>query len=124
MHQISANICVNLVRCRPVIGSSYLGALVFESLVSWPVFCIYEFGVHRHEMTFENKKFMELYMKLMTKLSSLLVVLGAVTTSSAYAAGEISYNVGFASEYYFRGILQKDSSASAGVDYENGCNCR
>ena len=59
-------------------------------------------------------------MKLMTKLSSLLVVLGAVTTTSASAAGEVSYNVGFASEYYFRGILQKDSSASAGVDYENG----
>ncbi len=59
-------------------------------------------------------------MKLMTKLSSLLVVLGAVTTTSAFAAGEVSYNVGFASEYYFRGILQKDSSASAGVDYENG----
>ena len=31
----------------------------------------------------------------------------------------MSYNIGFASEYYYRGILHKDSSASAGIDYEN-----
>ena len=32
-------------------------------------------------------------------------------------ADELSYNIGYASEYHFRGILQKNSSASAGVDY-------
>ncbi len=37
---------------------------------------------------------------------------------SATASADVSYNVGFASEYYYRGILQNDSSASAGVDYE------
>ena len=36
------------------------------------------------------------------------------------ASAEVSYNIGFASEYYYRGILQKDSSASGGIDYENG----
>lgn len=60
-------------------------------------------------------------MKAMTRLVSvLLVLLGAVMSTSAHAAGEVSYNVGFASEYYYRGILQNDSSASAGIDYENG----
>lgn len=38
----------------------------------------------------------------------------------ATAAAEVSYNIGYASEYYFRGIAQKNSSASAGVDYEEG----
>ena len=31
-----------------------------------------------------------------------------------------SANVGYASEYHFRGLLQKNSSASGGVDYEQG----
>ena len=54
------------------------------------------------------------------------VAVGALLSASAlmsthvYAEGEVSYNIGFASEYYYRGVLQKDSSASAGVDYENG----
>ena len=30
----------------------------------------------------------------------------------------VSYNVGWASEYYFRGALQQESSASAGVDFD------
>jgi uncharacterized protein (TIGR02001 family) len=38
---------------------------------------------------------------------------GAATT---YA--DVSYNVGWASEYYFRGALQQESSASAGVDFD------
>ena len=33
------------------------------------------------------------------------------------ASAQVSYNVGWASEYYFRGIKQKTSSASAGIDY-------
>lgn len=49
-----------------------------------------------------------------------LLSASALMSTSAYAEGEVSYNVGFASEYYYRGIKQKDSSASAGMDYENG----
>ncbi len=41
-------------------------------------------------------------------------------TTSAAASAEWSANVGWASEYHFRGILQKVSSASGGVDYESG----
>ena len=40
--------------------------------------------------------------------------------SAAPAMAELSANVGWASEYYFRGLLQNDSSASAGLDYETG----
>ena len=36
------------------------------------------------------------------------------------AAADLSANVGFASEYYYRGIKQKESSASAGLDFEAG----
>ena len=39
---------------------------------------------------------------------------------SGVAQAEWSANVGYASEYYFRGILQKNSSASGGFDYESG----
>ena len=40
--------------------------------------------------------------------------------SAQTASAEVSYNIGFASEYYYRGIKQKNSSASAGIDYEQG----
>ena len=36
------------------------------------------------------------------------------------AQAELTGNVGFASEYHYRGILQKNSSASGGIDYEQG----
>ena len=39
---------------------------------------------------------------------------------AAPAMADLSANVGFASEYHFRGILQKESSASGGLDYESG----
>ena len=39
---------------------------------------------------------------------------------AAPASADLSANIGFASEYYFRGLLQNDSSASAGLDYEIG----
>ncbi len=39
---------------------------------------------------------------------------------SATASADWSANIGYASEYIFRGIPQKNSSASAGLDYENG----
>ena len=60
-------------------------------------------------------------MKAITRLVSVFVILsGAMVSTKAHAEGEVSYNVGFASEYYYRGILQNDSSASAGIDYEDG----
>ena len=60
-------------------------------------------------------------MKTITRLVSVFVILsGAMVSTKAHAEGEVSYNVGFASEYYYRGILQNDSSASAGIDYEDG----
>ncbi|NNF40884.1 MAG: hypothetical protein HKN64_05855 [Woeseiaceae bacterium] len=40
--------------------------------------------------------------------------------ASGLAEAGWSANVGWASEYHFRGILQKVSSASGGVDYEQG----
>jgi hypothetical protein len=36
------------------------------------------------------------------------------------AQAELTGNLGFASEYHYRGILQKNSSASGGLDYEQG----
>ena len=51
-----------------------------------------------------------------TKLTTILAVLLCSTT----AAAEWSGNLGYASEYHYRGILQKNSSASGGLDYESG----
>jgi len=58
----------------------------------------------------------------MKKINSL--VLGAtmaaslMSVSGASVAG-VSANVGFVSDYYFRGVYQASSSASAGLDYEH-----
>lgn len=49
---------------------------------------------------------------------SVLVATALISSSAAQA--ELSANVGFASDYYYRGIFQAASSASAGVDYEQG----
>ena len=49
--------------------------------------------------------------------AALLTMLLAFT---ATAQADWSANLGFASEYHYRGIFQKNSSASGGVDYENG----
>jgi uncharacterized protein (TIGR02001 family) len=48
-----------------------------------------------------------------------ILAVGGLGTASI-ASAEVSYNIGFASEYYYRGILQKNSSASGGVDFEAG----
>lgn len=57
-------------------------------------------------------------MKQLTRLLTVLCVgLGGLATTQLVVA-DVSYNVGYVSEYYFRGILQKNSSASAGIDYE------
>lgn len=39
--------------------------------------------------------------------------------ASGQAAAELSANVGFSSEYIFRGVYQAESSASAGLDYSH-----
>ena len=60
-------------------------------------------------------------MKALSRIvAAATLVAGAMFTTTASAEGEISYNIGYMSEYHFRGIKQKDSSASAGIDYENG----
>lgn len=43
-----------------------------------------------------------------------------LTTFSVQSSASLSANIAIASEYYYRGILQKESSASGGIDYENG----
>ena len=52
----------------------------------------------------------------MNTRKSALVAIALLTTGAARA--ELSANVGFASDYYFRGYFQKSSSASAGLDFE------
>lgn len=50
----------------------------------------------------------------MIKRTTALILLLAAATANA----DVSANLGFASEYHYRGILQKTSSASGGLDYE------
>lgn len=61
-------------------------------------------------------------MKKMTNSIVLGSVLAASTLMSGttMAAGALSGNVGYVSDYYFRGIYQTSSSASGGVDYDFG----
>jgi len=56
-------------------------------------------------------------MKRLTQLAAGLALASSAMVASTTASAEVSYNLGFASEYYFRGILQKSSSASVGIDY-------
>lgn len=58
-------------------------------------------------------------MKKMTRLTAGFVLASSALATTT-AAADVSYNIGYASEYYFRGVLQKSSSASAGIDYEEG----
>ena len=48
------------------------------------------------------------------------VLLLSLLSVTGVANAEWSANIGFASEYHYRGILQKSSSANGGVDYESG----
>ncbi|MBL4827882.1 MAG: hypothetical protein JKY66_09270 [Spongiibacteraceae bacterium] len=59
-------------------------------------------------------------MKKINNLVSTRVMTALVLSAgiSVPALAEVSANVGFASEYYYRGVLQKSSSASAGLDFE------
>ena len=56
----------------------------------------------------------------LTRLAALAALAFGGLATSNVASAEVSYNIGWASEYYYRGILQKNSSASAGIDYEEG----
>lgn len=47
-----------------------------------------------------------------------VIAIALLGSSGAYAGW--SANLGYASEYHFRGIFQAESSASGGIDYENG----
>lgn len=55
-------------------------------------------------------------MKMLLKSGLMFSLLAATTLAHA----DWSANLGYASEYHYRGILQKNSSASGGVDYESG----
>jgi uncharacterized protein (TIGR02001 family) len=59
-------------------------------------------------------------MKTLTRLAAgIALTTGAMAVSSS-ALADFSYNVGYASDYYYRGVPQASSVASAGVDYEGG----
>ena len=58
-------------------------------------------------------------MKKFTKiLSAAAIAAGSMGVTSA-ATADVSYNVGYVSEYYYRGFFQTESSASAGIDFED-----
>jgi uncharacterized protein (TIGR02001 family) len=57
-------------------------------------------------------------MKTLTKLMSAAAIAAGSMGVTTVASAEVSYNVGYVSEYYYRGIYQAQSSASAGIDYE------
>ncbi len=48
-----------------------------------------------------------------------LIILPALALLPAVSMAQWSANVGYVSDYIYRGIYQEDSSASAGIDYEN-----
>jgi uncharacterized protein (TIGR02001 family) len=47
------------------------------------------------------------------------LIIGVLGASGA-AHADFSASLGFASEYYYRGIFQESTSANAGIDYEQG----
>jgi uncharacterized protein (TIGR02001 family) len=57
-------------------------------------------------------------MRAFTKIVALLAIASSAIMAASVASAEVSYNIGYASEYYYRGIQQKNSSASVGADYE------
>ena len=57
-------------------------------------------------------------MKTLAKILSVSVLVSGSLLTSPVVSADVSYNVGFVTEYYYRGIYQKNASASAGVDYE------
>lgn len=53
------------------------------------------------------------------KISNIAIASTLLLSASA-AHADVSANIGFASDYYYRGIFQAQSSASAGIDYGQG----
>ena len=58
-------------------------------------------------------------MRKITKQIPLAVALFGSLAATQVATAAVSGNLGFSSEYVFRGILQATSSASAGLDYSH-----
>ncbi len=54
----------------------------------------------------------------MKALKPAIIAIALLGSTSAYAGW--SANIGYMSEYHFRGILQKNSSASGGIDFTSG----
>ncbi|HEY5641662.1 MAG TPA: TorF family putative porin [Woeseiaceae bacterium] len=54
----------------------------------------------------------------MKSIRMALAALTLFTFGNAYA--EVTANLGFASDYYYRGILQAPTSANGGIDFEKG----
>ena len=52
--------------------------------------------------------------------STKTAAVAALVVASAPASAEFSANLGYMSDYYFRGVFQKSSSANGGLDYEKG----
>src|SRR5690554_599270 len=46
-------------------------------------------------------------------------VAAAFAAAPAVSSAELSANIGWVSQYVYRGIFQETSSASAGIDYED-----
>ncbi len=59
-------------------------------------------------------------MKKLTHIAAGLVLASSGLFAATASAAEVSTNIGWTSEYYYRGILQKNSSASAGIDLTEG----
>jgi uncharacterized protein (TIGR02001 family) len=56
-------------------------------------------------------------MQKMNVRKTVLAALALLLTGTAQA--DVSANLGFASDYYYRGIFQADSSANGGLDFES-----
>ena len=53
------------------------------------------------------------------KTSTKTGLIAALLLTSGAASADWSGNIGFQSDYYFRGIFQKASSAQGGIDFES-----
>ncbi|MCR8922523.1 hypothetical protein NO559_07045 [Dasania sp. GY-MA-18] len=56
-------------------------------------------------------------MKTSTAITAMALPGLLALSAPVLAQGQLSANIGYASEYYYRGIFQNESSASAGLDY-------
>jgi uncharacterized protein (TIGR02001 family) len=59
-------------------------------------------------------------MKIMRISAVAAVLIGALTPGAIAAQAEVTANGGFLSQYYYRGIPQKESSANGGLDVASG----